>query len=173
MFDLLCSSSISIFTHYRGGGEQLSTCSSSGQSSQVNCNSTSPIKNTYPNQSSISPIKPGPLPANLDDLKVSYKINIVFKVLLNFDNASSSAFSVLGFGASAALAYPGHARLWHQDSFDRATSSLQRLKRWLVSLGLLWHHHGDLPSHTHGVPVLLPVAVILQRRVPRGLLPLS
>ncbi|XP_075889823.1 myocardin isoform X4 [Nelusetta ayraudi] len=55
----------------KGGGEQLSTCSSSGQSSQVNCNSTSPIKNTYPNQSSISPIKPGPLPANLDDLKVS------------------------------------------------------------------------------------------------------
>uniref|UniRef100_A0A3B3DY16 Myocardin n=1 Tax=Oryzias melastigma TaxID=30732 RepID=A0A3B3DY16_ORYME len=32
---------------------------------------SSPIKTTYPNQSSVSPVKPGPLPANLDDLKVS------------------------------------------------------------------------------------------------------
>uniref|UniRef100_A0A673AEI4 Myocardin n=1 Tax=Sphaeramia orbicularis TaxID=375764 RepID=A0A673AEI4_9TELE len=44
---------------------------SSGPSSTVNSNSSSPVKNTYPNQSNISSVKPGPLPANLDDLKVS------------------------------------------------------------------------------------------------------
>ncbi|XP_029977394.1 myocardin-like isoform X2 [Sphaeramia orbicularis] len=54
-----------------GAGEQLSACSSSGPSSTVNSNSSSPVKNTYPNQSNISSVKPGPLPANLDDLKVS------------------------------------------------------------------------------------------------------
>uniref|UniRef100_A0A3Q1EG95 Myocardin n=1 Tax=Acanthochromis polyacanthus TaxID=80966 RepID=A0A3Q1EG95_9TELE len=42
-----------------------------GPSSTANSNSSSPVKNTYPNQSNISPVKPGPLPANLDDLKVS------------------------------------------------------------------------------------------------------
>uniref|UniRef100_A0A3B4ZR44 Myocardin n=1 Tax=Stegastes partitus TaxID=144197 RepID=A0A3B4ZR44_9TELE len=50
---------------------QLSACSSSGPSSTANSNSSSPVKNNYPNQSNISPVKPGPLPANLDDLKVS------------------------------------------------------------------------------------------------------
>ncbi|XP_044033473.1 myocardin isoform X10 [Siniperca chuatsi] len=55
----------------KGASEQLSACSSSGPSSQTNSNSSSPVKNTYPNQSNISPVKPGPLPANLDDLKVS------------------------------------------------------------------------------------------------------
>ncbi|XP_030255252.1 myocardin isoform X3 [Sparus aurata] len=55
----------------KGANEQLSACSSSGPSSQANSNSSSPVKNTYPNQSNISPVKPGPLPANLDDLKVS------------------------------------------------------------------------------------------------------
>ncbi|XP_070708394.1 myocardin isoform X6 [Pempheris klunzingeri] len=55
----------------KGASEQLSACSSSGPSSQANSNSSSPVKNTYPNQSNISPVKPGPLPANLDDLKVS------------------------------------------------------------------------------------------------------
>ncbi|KAF7661545.1 hypothetical protein LDENG_00259620 [Lucifuga dentata] len=55
----------------KGSGEQLSACSSSGPSSTVSSNSSSPVKNTYPNQTNISPIKPGPLPANLDDLKVS------------------------------------------------------------------------------------------------------
>ncbi|XP_041819221.1 myocardin isoform X5 [Chelmon rostratus] len=59
-------------THtHKGASEQLSACSSSGPSSQTNSNSSSPVKNTYPNQSNISPVKPGPLPANLDDLKVS------------------------------------------------------------------------------------------------------
>ncbi|KAM4525622.1 myocardin isoform 2-T3 [Odontesthes bonariensis] len=51
--------------------EQLTACSSSGPSSTANSNSSSPVKNTYPNQSNISSVKPGPLPANLDDLKVS------------------------------------------------------------------------------------------------------
>ncbi|XP_038591201.1 myocardin isoform X5 [Micropterus salmoides] len=55
----------------KGASEQLSACSSSGPSSQTNSNSSSPVKNTYNNQSNISPVKPGPLPANLDDLKVS------------------------------------------------------------------------------------------------------
>ncbi|KAM9838052.1 myocardin [Aulostomus maculatus] len=55
----------------KGSSEQLSACSSSGPSSAANSNSSSPVKNTYPTQSNISPVKPGPLPANLDDLKVS------------------------------------------------------------------------------------------------------
>ncbi|XP_067345446.1 myocardin isoform X4 [Channa argus] len=55
----------------RGASDQISACSSSGPSSTANSNSSSPVKNTYPNQSNISPVKPGPLPANLDDLKVS------------------------------------------------------------------------------------------------------
>ncbi|XP_033467945.1 myocardin isoform X2 [Epinephelus lanceolatus] len=55
----------------KGASEQLSACSSSAPSSQANSNSSSPVKNTYANQSNISPVKPGPLPANLDDLKVS------------------------------------------------------------------------------------------------------
>ncbi|KAM6963671.1 myocardin isoform 6-T6 [Tautogolabrus adspersus] len=56
---------------HKGVSEQLSVCSSNGPSSQTNSNSSSPVKNSYPNQSTISPVKPGPLPANLDDLKVS------------------------------------------------------------------------------------------------------
>ncbi|KAM7382164.1 hypothetical protein PAMA_012839 [Pampus argenteus] len=55
----------------KGSSEQLTACSSSAPSSTANSNSSSPVKNTYPNQSNISPVKPGPLPANLDDLKVS------------------------------------------------------------------------------------------------------
>ncbi|XP_031729713.1 myocardin isoform X4 [Anarrhichthys ocellatus] len=55
----------------KGAGEQLSACSPNGPSSQANSNSSSPVKNTYANQSNISPVQPGPLPANLDDLKVS------------------------------------------------------------------------------------------------------
>ncbi|XP_029933055.1 myocardin isoform X2 [Myripristis murdjan] len=55
----------------KGGSDQLSACSSSGSTSTVNSSSPSPVKTTYPNQTNISPVKPGPLPANLDDLKVS------------------------------------------------------------------------------------------------------
>ncbi|KAG7239800.1 hypothetical protein INR49_028388 [Caranx melampygus] len=56
---------------HKGSSEQLSACGSSGPSSTTNSNSPSPVKSAYPNQSNISPVKPGPLPANLDDLKVS------------------------------------------------------------------------------------------------------
>ncbi|XP_053269853.1 myocardin isoform X1 [Pleuronectes platessa] len=56
---------------HKGSSEQISGCSPSGPSSTANSNSSSPVKSTYPNQSNISPVKPGPLPANLDDLKVS------------------------------------------------------------------------------------------------------
>ncbi|CAK6970659.1 myocardin isoform X9 [Scomber scombrus] len=56
---------------HKGSSEQISACSSSVPSCTANSNSSSPVKNTYANQSNISPVKPGPLPANLDDLKVS------------------------------------------------------------------------------------------------------
>ncbi|XP_072311948.1 myocardin [Eucyclogobius newberryi] len=52
--------------HNHKPSEQLS-CSSSAS----NSNSSSPVKNAFPNQNSISAVKPGPLPTNLDDLKVS------------------------------------------------------------------------------------------------------
>ncbi|XP_019720009.1 myocardin isoform X8 [Hippocampus comes] len=54
----------------KGSGEQLSVCTASGPSNAGDGSSSSPIKTTYPNQN-ISPVKPGPLPSNLDDLKVS------------------------------------------------------------------------------------------------------
>ncbi|KAM6897447.1 myocardin [Xenentodon cancila] len=57
--------------HAHKGTSESSVCSSSGPSSTANSSSSSPVKNTFPNQSNISPVKPGPLPANLDDLKVS------------------------------------------------------------------------------------------------------
>ncbi|XP_077482294.1 myocardin isoform X2 [Stigmatopora argus] len=55
----------------KGSSEQLSGCTPSDPSNSGDSNSSSPIKTAYPNQSTISPVKPGPLPANLDDLKVS------------------------------------------------------------------------------------------------------
>uniref|UniRef100_A0A3B3CST7 Myocardin n=1 Tax=Oryzias melastigma TaxID=30732 RepID=A0A3B3CST7_ORYME len=55
----------------KGTSEQLSACNSGGPSTIADNSGSSPIKTTYPNQSSVSPVKPGPLPANLDDLKVS------------------------------------------------------------------------------------------------------
>ncbi|CAG5911424.1 unnamed protein product [Menidia menidia] len=51
--------------------EQLPACSSSAPASTANSNTSSPVKNAFPNQSNISSVKAGPLPANLDDLKVS------------------------------------------------------------------------------------------------------
>ncbi|KAM6951706.1 myocardin [Aplochiton taeniatus] len=51
--------------------DHLTGCSSSGSTSTVNSSASSPVKTTYPSQPSMSPVKPGPLPANLDDLKVS------------------------------------------------------------------------------------------------------
>ncbi|KAK5851421.1 hypothetical protein PBY51_002216 [Eleginops maclovinus] len=50
----------------KGVSETLST-----PSSQANSSSSSPAKNTYSSNSNMSPITTGPLPANLDDLKVS------------------------------------------------------------------------------------------------------
>ncbi|XP_016382641.1 myocardin [Sinocyclocheilus rhinocerous] len=51
----------------KASGEQQSSCASSVQTSS---SSSSPVKSSYCNPS-ISPVRPGPLPANLDDLKVS------------------------------------------------------------------------------------------------------
>ncbi|KAI1896619.1 hypothetical protein AGOR_G00096640 [Albula goreensis] len=44
---------------------------SNAPTSTVTSSSSSPVKTTFSGQTSISPIKPGPLPSNLDDLKVS------------------------------------------------------------------------------------------------------
>ncbi|XP_045566185.1 myocardin isoform X2 [Salmo salar] len=51
--------------------EQLTVGSSSVTTNMINSSSSSPVKTTYSGQTSISPVKPGPLPPNLDDLKVS------------------------------------------------------------------------------------------------------
>ncbi|XP_077357945.1 myocardin isoform X3 [Festucalex cinctus] len=56
---------------HKESNEQLSVCTSSGPASTGDSNSSSPVKTAYPTQNNISPVKPGPLPANLDDLKVS------------------------------------------------------------------------------------------------------
>ncbi|XP_047232016.1 myocardin isoform X3 [Girardinichthys multiradiatus] len=55
----------------KGNNKQLPVCASSGPSSNSNSNSSSPVKNTFSNQNNVSPVKVGPLPTNLDDLKVS------------------------------------------------------------------------------------------------------
>uniref|UniRef100_A0A3B5KUJ6 Myocardin n=1 Tax=Xiphophorus couchianus TaxID=32473 RepID=A0A3B5KUJ6_9TELE len=61
----------SMQAHAQGNSEQVPSCASSGPASNSNSNSSSPVKNTFPNQNNVSPVKVGPLPANLDDLKVS------------------------------------------------------------------------------------------------------
>ncbi|KAJ8246376.1 hypothetical protein GJAV_G00267050 [Gymnothorax javanicus] len=50
--------------------EQLAR-NSNASTSTTNSSASSPVKTTFSGQTSISPIKPGPLPSNLDDLKVS------------------------------------------------------------------------------------------------------
>ncbi|XP_062381900.1 myocardin [Sardina pilchardus] len=55
----------------QGNSEQLSTCSSSAPASTVSSSSSSPVKTTYCSPTTVNPVKPGPLPPNLDDLKVS------------------------------------------------------------------------------------------------------
>ncbi|XP_012719569.2 myocardin isoform X2 [Fundulus heteroclitus] len=55
----------------KGTSKQLPACASGGTPSSSTSNSSSPIKNTFSNQNNVSPVKVGPLPANLDDLKVS------------------------------------------------------------------------------------------------------
>ncbi|XP_053367316.1 myocardin isoform X6 [Clarias gariepinus] len=51
--------------------EQQTPCSSSTATSTESSSSSSPVKTTYCSTSNITPVRPGPLPANLDDLKVS------------------------------------------------------------------------------------------------------
>ncbi|KAK9964967.1 hypothetical protein ABG768_004089 [Culter alburnus] len=56
------SFSYQTLSQHKPSGEQTASCSSS---------SSSPVKSSYCSPSSISPVRPAPLPANLDDLKVS------------------------------------------------------------------------------------------------------
>nr|XP_055031177.1 myocardin isoform X4 [Misgurnus anguillicaudatus] len=58
-------------TTNKQSSEQQTSCSSSVPTSGVNSSSSSPVKTTYCNPTSVTPVRPGPLPANLDDLKVS------------------------------------------------------------------------------------------------------
>ncbi|XP_051531112.1 myocardin-like isoform X4 [Myxocyprinus asiaticus] len=58
-------------TPNKQSSEQQLSCSSNGPTSGINSSSSSPVKTTYCNPTSITPVRPGPLPANLDDLKVS------------------------------------------------------------------------------------------------------
>ncbi|XP_027033369.2 myocardin isoform X9 [Tachysurus fulvidraco] len=51
--------------------EQQTPCSSSAATSTESSSCSSPVKTTYCNTSNMTPVRPGPLPANLDDLKVS------------------------------------------------------------------------------------------------------
>ncbi|XP_055726212.1 myocardin-like isoform X4 [Salvelinus fontinalis] len=51
--------------------QQLMVCGSSFPTNTVNSSSLSSVKTTYSGQTNISPVKPAPLPPNLDDLKVS------------------------------------------------------------------------------------------------------
>ncbi|KAK3559861.1 hypothetical protein QTP86_026207 [Hemibagrus guttatus] len=51
--------------------EQQTPCSSSAATNTESSSSSSPVKTTYCNTSNMTPVRPGPLPANLDDLKVS------------------------------------------------------------------------------------------------------
>ncbi|MGH0123018.1 UNVERIFIED_CONTAM: hypothetical protein FKN15_017141 [Acipenser sinensis] len=61
---------------------QLKQCNESlprntnAPTSTISSSSLSPVKSTFSGQSQISPIKPAPLPSNLDDLKVSPKREI-------------------------------------------------------------------------------------------------
>ncbi|XP_061764624.1 myocardin isoform X1 [Nerophis ophidion] len=56
---------------HKGTCDQLPACTPNGPSNPGDSNPSSPVKTPYPSQNNISPVKPGPLPANLDDLKVS------------------------------------------------------------------------------------------------------
>ncbi|XP_054610140.1 myocardin isoform X1 [Dunckerocampus dactyliophorus] len=56
---------------HKGATEQLPACAPNCPSNPGDSNPSSPVKTSYPTQNNISPVKPGPLPPNLDDLKVS------------------------------------------------------------------------------------------------------
>ncbi|XP_030631624.1 myocardin [Chanos chanos] len=58
-------------TPTKQSSEQNSTCSSSAPTSTVSSISSSPVKTSYCSPTSVTPVRPGPLPSNLDDLKVS------------------------------------------------------------------------------------------------------
>ncbi|XP_057214966.1 myocardin isoform X9 [Triplophysa rosa] len=58
-------------TPNKQSSEQQTSCSSSVPTSGVNSSSSSPVKTTYCNPTPMTSVRPGPLPANLDDLKVS------------------------------------------------------------------------------------------------------
>ncbi|XP_051523051.1 myocardin-like isoform X3 [Myxocyprinus asiaticus] len=58
-------------TPNKQSSEQQTSCCSNGPTSGVNSSSSSPVKTTFCNATSLTPVRPGPLPANLDDLKVS------------------------------------------------------------------------------------------------------
>lgn len=129
--------------HSRGVSEQLSACSSSAPSSTANSNSSSPVKNTFPNQSNIAQVKPGPLPSNLDDLKVGdtreeHSDNLLsLTYICNPFYSPFFSFALQGFRAEAAPACSWHACLRHQDCPHRATPALQRLQHRLLALGIL------------------------------------
>ncbi|XP_054610169.1 myocardin isoform X4 [Dunckerocampus dactyliophorus] len=55
---------------HKGATEQLPACAPNCPSNPGDSNPSSPVKTSYPTQNNISPVKPGPLPPNLDDLKV-------------------------------------------------------------------------------------------------------
>ncbi|XP_051958369.1 myocardin isoform X2 [Xyrauchen texanus] len=58
-------------TPNKQSSEQQTSCCSNGPTSGINSSSSSPVKTTFCNATCLTPVRPGPLPANLDDLKVS------------------------------------------------------------------------------------------------------
>lgn len=58
-------------TPNKQSSEQQTSCSSNVPTSGVNSSSSSPVKTSYCTPTPITSVRPGPLPANLDDLKVS------------------------------------------------------------------------------------------------------
>lgn len=59
-----------LLCYFRQSNEQM-VKSSNSSSTSVNNTPLSPVKTTFSGQTCVSSIKPGPLPSNLDDLKVS------------------------------------------------------------------------------------------------------
>lgn len=59
-----------LLCYFRQSTEQM-VKSSNSSSAAANNTPLSPVKTTFSGQTCVSSIKPGPLPSNLDDLKVS------------------------------------------------------------------------------------------------------
>lgn len=70
MDETLSDFCLTVGISFRQTSEQQTPCSSSAATSTENSNSSSPVKTTYCSTSNMTPVRPGPLPANLDDLKV-------------------------------------------------------------------------------------------------------